>query len=99
MKSYRSWQISNISTAENLIVKLASPDKRSGGSSIKQYDKVIEKYSNQLPLNQRLAAKQLDRVKDRAASVIIRAVKNRLRLNSRLINNIEIKDKDEALTT
>ena len=54
---YSNGQISQMRTAENLILKLINPDKRTLQAGIKQYGKTIEKFKQMEPLKQRLLKK------------------------------------------
>ena len=57
IKAYLEGRIRQLSTAENVLFKLISNDKRVYKSGVKLYDKVMAKYGIQKPLRERLDAK------------------------------------------
>jgi len=77
IKLYGDGKITQIQTAENILLKLTSRDGRDQKSGIKQYDKTIVNFQQQIPLNQRLEAKATEKIKQiKAASIIGKAIKS-----------------------
>ena len=60
---YSNGQISQMRTAENLILNLINPDKRTLKAAIKRYNKSIEKFKQHEPLNKRLLEKSTIKMK------------------------------------
>ena len=79
---YSDAKISHLTTVGNLLFKLISRDQRTQKSGIKAYDKTIDKFKQQLPLNQRLEAKQNVRLhsikKNRAAHKFVKLMQKML---------------------
>ena len=63
IKLYDDGKISQLQTAENILLKLISRDGRVQTSGVKQYDKYIEKFQKQAPLKERLKATALNNIK------------------------------------
>ena len=67
---YRQSKISQVQTAENIINKLTSSKKdKEQKSAFKEYDKIVDKYQANEPLNKRLVEKK--QVKKTAVKSII----------------------------
>ncbi len=56
--TYKDRKISNITTAENMILKLRTIQASTKNKVLKQYDKLIKKYENNEPLNVRMKVNQ-----------------------------------------
>jgi len=98
---YKEGKISQMHTAENIILKLLSSDGRPQKAGIQQYNNTIVKFEQQDPLNQRLEAKRTDRIskREKAASILGKAVKSYNRRKSLLIQCTETQNIDKPLTT
>jgi len=98
---YKEGKISQMQTAENILLKLLSGDGRTQKAGIQQYNKTIEKFKQQEPLKQRLEAKSTDRniKREKAASILGKAVKSYNRRKSLLIQRTETQNIDKPLTT
>ena len=71
---YNQSKISQLQTAENTIIKLiTAKTEKQQKSAFKQYDKIVDKYKANEPLNKRLFEKK--QVEKTAATKIIRAFK------------------------
>ena len=56
---YNQSKISQLQTAENIIIKLVTAKtKKQQKSTLKQYEKLIEKHNDKAPLNKRLVEKK-----------------------------------------
>ena len=51
---YKARQIQNITTAENMILKLRTIEPSTKNKILKQYEKLVSKYENKEPLNVRV---------------------------------------------
>ena len=98
---YKEGKISQMQTAENILLKLLSGDGRTQKAGIQQYNKTIVKFKQQEPLKQRLEAKSTDRniKREKAASILGKAVKSYNRRKSLLIQHTETQNTDKPLTT
>ena len=98
---YKEGKISQMQTAENILLKLLSGDGRTQKAGIQQYNKTIVKFKQQEPLKQRLEAKSTDRniKREKAASILGKAVKSYNRRKSLLIQHTETQNIDKPLTT
>ena len=69
-----------LSTQKKIILKLTNPDKRILKAGLNLYDKSIEQFQQQLPLKQRLEAKQQLKIetlkRNKASSQIGKFVRN-----------------------
>ena len=74
---YNQSKISQLQTAENIINKLiTAKTEKEQKSAFKKYDKIVDKYKANEPLNKRLVEKK--QVKKTAAKTIIKAFKKHL---------------------
>ena len=74
---YRQSKISQVQTAENIINKLvSSKTDKEQKSAFKKYDKIVDKYQANEPLNKRLVEKK--QVKNKQAKKIIKLYRNTL---------------------
>jgi hypothetical protein len=77
---YNKGKISQVETAENMIIKLiTTKTEKQKLSTFKQYDKLVSKYETKEPLNVRLDEKKKIRVvKTKAVKTIVKAFKKHL---------------------
>jgi hypothetical protein len=75
---YKERKLSNVTTAQNMIDKLRSVTDKTQKRTLKQFDKLVERYKNNEPLNIRMQkSKEARLLKTTAANRIQQAFRNR----------------------